>query len=43
MQVRLDAQVPGTLLFRDPKGYVSFITLGVSQVTSTRKELVLLL
>ncbi len=32
-EVRLDAQVPGTLLLRDPQGFVHFITLNLQQVS----------
>jgi hypothetical protein len=31
-QVRTDAQVPGTVLLRDPQGFVNFLTLNIQQV-----------
>lgn len=33
-EVRVDAQVPGTVLLRDPRGYVHFISLNLQQVGS---------
>ena len=36
-EARLDAKIPGTVLLRDPEGYISFITFSTQQVGGAGK------